>query len=202
MITALAPAPPASATHICQEAVGPHSSDPRFPKKYLDDPWCWSQELGFHRASAPDRERFLLLAKDVRQVSERRISAKQALLLGAGLGTSRFPEPEQVIGRTLTQVLQTARAGYYRGDPHAWARYGQAARGKQWLDEDPAARRSLALELLSAIPGTDPDQELPDVRYGIIAGVFDLYERSTGRPLSCEADRLLGLLTDRLRQLP
>jgi hypothetical protein len=187
--------------HVCQEAVGPHSKDPRFPKKYLDDQWCWSGELGFHRASAPGRERFLLLAKDARQVSERRISARQAVLLGAGAGTSRFPDVEAVLGQTLAQVLQTARSPYYCGDPAAWARYGQAAAGQHWLDQDPAARRDLARELIRAIPGVDPELPLPHDRPGIVAGVFDLYEHSTSRPMSCEADRMLDLLTDRLRQL-
>lgn len=184
--------------HVCQEAVGPHSKDPRFPKKYLEDQWCWNGELGFHRASAPGRERFLLLAKDARQVSERRISATQAVLLGAGAGTSRFPAPEAVMGRTLAQVLQTARSPYYRGDPQVWARYGQAAAGQHWLDDDPAARCSLARELIAAIPGADPGLPLPHDREGIVAGVFDLYERTASRPMSCEADRLLGLLTSLL----
>lgn len=187
--------------HVCQEAVGPYSTDPRFPKKYLDDQWCWNEDLGFHRASAPGKERFLLLTKDVRQVSERRISAKQAALLGAGAGTSRFPDLEAVMGRTLAQVLQTARSPYYRGDPQAWARYGQAAAGMHRLDEDVDTRCSLARELISAMPGVDPDLPLPHGRHGIIAATFDLYERSTSRPMSCEADRLLTLLTDRLRQL-
>ncbi|HEX9226966.1 MAG TPA: hypothetical protein VF885_10000 [Arthrobacter sp.] len=195
---ALATAPARRDGHSCQAAVGPHSTDPRFPKKYLDDPWCWSEGLGFHRASAPGRERFLLLGKDVRQVSERRISAVQSVLLGAGAGTSRFPDAKAVLGETLAQVLQTARPGYYRGDPQVWARYGQAARGQQWLDHDPAARRALARNLIAAIPGVDPDAPLPHDRPGLIAAVFDLYVQSTDRPLSCETDRLLTVLTDSL----
>lgn len=201
-MTATACAPDVALTdgHACQEAVGPPSKDPRFPKKYLDDQWCWSGELGFHRASAPGRERFLLLAKDARQVSERRISAKQAVLLGAGAGTSRFPDPAAVLGRTLAQVLQTARVGYYRGDPLAWARYGQAAAGKHWLDEDTPARRALALELLAAVPDTT-ETTLPHDGTGMIAGIFDLYAGTAVRPLSCETDRLLGVLTARLHTL-
>lgn len=186
--------------HTCQAAAGPAAGDPRFPKKYLDDPWCWSEELGFHRTSAPGLERFLLLAKDVRQVSERRISATQAVLLGAGAGTSRLADPKEVLGETLGQVLQAAHPVYYRGDPQVWARYGQAARGRQWLDEDPPARRRLARELLAAIPGMDPGMPFPHDRHDLIAGVFGLYVQSTHRPLSCETDRLLTVLTDSLHR--
>lgn len=196
----LAPAPARRDGHDCQVAVGPHSTDPRFPKKYLDDPWCWSEDLGFHRASAPDVEKFLLLGKDARQVSARRISATQAVLLGAGAGTSRFPDLKEVLGETLAQVVQTARPGYYRGDPQVWAQYGQAASGQKWLDTDPAARRALARKLIAAIPGVDPEQPLPHERPGIIAAVFDLYVQSTNRPLSCETDRLLNVLTGSLHR--
>jgi hypothetical protein len=199
MTTVFAPAP--AKGHICQGADGVAGGDPRFPKKYLTDPWCWSEKLGFHRTSAPARERFLDLAKDVRQVSERRISAKQAVLLGAGAGTSRHPDVTACLGETLAQVLQVASHGYYRGDPLVWARYGQAAAGRHWIDSDPDARRRLAEELRAAVPGADTGLPLPHDRPGIIAGIFDLYASTTDRPMTSETDRLLSRLTGMLRRL-
>ena len=111
----------------------PHSCQPvdfavtgtAFPKKYVEDPWCWSPETGFHRTSRPDTERFPRLSLATRQVTGNAISPEQAFRLGLGTGTGTGPinAPGPVL-----DVLKIADKPGYAGDPDLWARLGHASR--------------------------------------------------------------------------
>jgi hypothetical protein len=142
-----------------------------------------------------------MLGKDAREVSERRISARQAIRLGAGAGTSPDTALEQLLGLTLSQVADVADFPFYRGDPHRWAEFGAAAAGKHWIDGDGAARKRLAMALLGELARFLPaggavmgEDEAP-------FSILERYARASGKPMSHEMDHLLSVLAGELATL-
>jgi len=72
--------------HRCQQFSGVRVPDPWLPKKYQDDPWCWSPELGFHRSSDPLNRHRLTQNTGLRSVTMKSMVGFQAFRLGAGVG--------------------------------------------------------------------------------------------------------------------
>lgn len=114
-------------SHSCQP-VEYAETGAAFPKKYVEDPWCWSPETGFHRMSRPDAERFPRLSLAMRQVTGNAISPEQAFRLGLGAGTGTGPISTPA---PMLEMLKLADKPGYAGDPDLWARLGHAARGTE-----------------------------------------------------------------------
>lgn len=82
--------------------------------RFQTNPWCWSPQLGFHRAADPARTIRLAQSPRSKPVANKAISAVSALSLGAGLGTGNhgcrgmselFPRLVEVTeGRRLPDV--------------------------------------------------------------------------------------------------
>lgn len=102
--------------------------------KYQWDPWCWSPELGFHRASQPGMPVQLraATATGIRWVGPTFIDIYLALRLGYGLGTgdSRTGGIPEFVHRfcEISDYISFA-------DASVFARFGLAARGYRQLVE-------------------------------------------------------------------
>ncbi|RDI35457.1 hypothetical protein DFR72_1011208 [Lentzea flaviverrucosa] len=78
--------------HTCQPFLGDVVDDPRFPAAFQRDPWCWTSQLGYHRASAPSVPVELTLAHDRHVVvNADAVRIDQAMSLGLGWGTCNAP---------------------------------------------------------------------------------------------------------------
>ena len=74
--------------HTCQPFLGDVVDDARFPAAFQRDPWCWTSQLGYHRASAPSVPVELTLAHGRHVVVDAdAVRIDQAMSLGLGWGT-------------------------------------------------------------------------------------------------------------------
>lgn len=118
--------------HECQRTSVAGINDPDFANIYRKNPWCWSEDLGFHRSKTPSERLYPQLSKGSKFVSPTKIQAQQAVRLGVGAGTSNHGGARDVIGESLARVVEIAEHPVYKGDPELWARYGAAAQGKNF----------------------------------------------------------------------
>lgn len=188
--------------HACQPASST-LRDTQFPAKYIQDPWCWSPETGFHRSSSPETERFPRLSKGTRLLSADSIDAAQAFRLGLGIGTGMTSLTGNT-SRAVFSMLALSRLHHYAGDPDLWAQLGAAAVGRTWIDQDRSQIARLMrlmlshyvgsqacaapLPLIKTITGaaseTDRTALEADSRTAAIAGAL----LDTGRSADCTAD--------------
>ncbi|MFB8242869.1 hypothetical protein ACFC58_40675 [Kitasatospora purpeofusca] len=87
---------PAYRGHTCQLYTGHEDSpydddlvdDPDFRLTFKRNPWCWSPELGFHRARTPHVPERLAGLTNGKFVGPAGVNMWQAVRLGAGWGTT------------------------------------------------------------------------------------------------------------------
>lgn len=115
---------------MCQKFTGAREADPHFPLKYQRDPWCWSAELGFHRASAPDIPVQLRAGIGARFAGPDFLIPHQALSLGYGLGTSNMGT--RGIDEFVKRFVEIGEVVTFP-DAATFAWFGHAARGYEQL---------------------------------------------------------------------
>lgn len=166
--------------HSCQP-VEHAETGTAFPKKYVEDPWCWSPETGFHRMSRPGTERFPRLSLAMRQVTGNAISPEQAFRLGLGTGTGTGPVS---VPQYTLELLRLAGKPGYAGDPDLWARLGHAARDCSGARME----QEVAQELLDAFRHTRAGMAGSGRTPETVAAAVDLFIRATPAPYSWEVD--------------
>lgn len=141
--------------HECQRTNAVGDNDPNFANIYRKNPWCWSEDLGFHRSKKPSQRLYPELSKGSKFVSPTKIQAQQAVRLGAGAGTSNHGGARDVLGESLARVIEIAQIPAYKGDPELWARYGSAAKGKDF-DESLSQIQDVVRIMLTELILVDP----------------------------------------------
>lgn len=123
------------------------------------DPWCWSAGLGFHRTSTPNVREKIILDRPGRIRTSQSLTAAEAVAIGAGLRVQDAGSIGIAVGETLHRLLAFTDEPYYWGEAEFWARFGKAAAGKAWIDDDPGQlhyiTRLMVAGVLQVIPGMD-----------------------------------------------
>lgn len=114
--------------HRCQPFTGydPHLDDPQFRLAYQRNPWCWSEELGFHRAQAPHVPLVAVGITGQSFVGAGGMDFWQALRLGAGWGTSIHPQDGVEMTEQTSRVFEVVDRAW-EGDLEPVARLGRLA---------------------------------------------------------------------------
>ncbi|MER5642317.1 hypothetical protein ABT095_35925 [Kitasatospora sp. NPDC002227] len=153
--------------------------EPEFRRTYKANPWCWSPELGFHRASTPHIPERLTGLTNRQFVGPRGMNLWQAVRLGAGWGTSTGP----CDGDWTEQTWRVMVAVDYRwrGDLEPAARLGQLmgalvdGGGQERLAADRTARRGWFRDsVLEFLPHPAMGMEWNDVLLRACRGEADL----------------------------
>ncbi|GLZ28126.1 hypothetical protein Lesp02_03160 [Lentzea sp. NBRC 105346] len=118
--------------HTCQPFLGDQVDDPRFPLTFQQDPWCWTRQVGYHRASSPSVTVELTPARGRNVVvSNDSIRIDQAMSLGLGWGTCNAAP---VLDDFLRHFLDLADyADFPSAEP--FTRLGHAARSYSQLSD-------------------------------------------------------------------
>lgn len=149
--------------HICGVFTEYAGVEPQAGPPDGKERWCWSPETGFHRPSAPGVREHLILDRPGRIRTDRSVTAAEAVAVGAGLRIEDTGQIGAVIGQTLYRLLAFTDEPYYWGEAEFWARFGRAAAGKAWIDDDPGQlhyiTRLMVAGVLQVIPGMDCFEE-------------------------------------------
>ena len=116
--------------HVCQPRPGGFPC-PEFPGAYMHNPWCWTPELGFHRARDPGTEVTLSpCRRGGRAVGKNYVSMGQAVRLGIGIGTSFWGggDQEHGWGEMFSRILEVVDHGPWPRDPAVYANFGYKIR--------------------------------------------------------------------------
>lgn len=143
--------PPVSSNeHRCQRYQGLWQQDPEFPRTYQTNAWCWTPELGFHRAKTPDQPLSVRIRNTGRRVGPDHMWTWQAMRLGMGEGTASGGGTEQHLSPVFERALEVMWS--YRGDADPIALYGHRCRGlSDALDANDRVRRAVYTDALLRI---------------------------------------------------
>lgn len=141
------------------------------------NPWCWSPAVGFHSPAKPGERVHLILDRPGRVRIERSVTASEAVAIGAGLRASDSGSIGSVIGQTLHRLLAFTDEPYYWGEAEFWARFGRAAAGKSWIDDDPGQLHYITRLMVAGVLEVIPRMDCFDEYRRLLAGQITAADR-------------------------
>lgn len=139
--------------------------------------WCWSPAVGFHSAENPGERVKLILDRPGRIHTKQSVTAAEAVAIGAGLRVSDAASIGLVIGQTLHRLLAFTDEPYYWGEAEFWARFGRAAAGKSWIDEDPGQLHYITRLMVAGVLEVIPRMDCYDEYRRLLAGQITAADR-------------------------
>ncbi|WP_327071931.1 hypothetical protein [Kitasatospora sp. NBC_01302] len=97
--------------------------EPEFRKNFKTNPWCWSPELGFHRARTPHIPVHLVGLTSGKFVGPKGMNMWQAIRLGAGWGIGTEPSRGRWVEQTWRVMVATDY--WWTGDLEPVAQLGR-----------------------------------------------------------------------------
>lgn len=141
------------------------------------NPWCWSPAVGFHSPDNPEKRVPLILDRPGRIRTRWSVTAAEAVAMGAGLRVADSGSIGVVIGQTLHRLLAFTDEPYYWGEAEFWARFGRAAAGKSWIDEDPGQLHYITRLMVAGVLEVTPRMDCYDEYRRLLAGQITAADR-------------------------
>ena len=132
--------------------------------------WCWSPALGFHRAGDPGERVKLILDRPGRIRTGKSVTAAEAVAVGAGMRIADAGSIGLAIGQTMHRLLAFTDEPYYWGEAEFWARFGRAAAGKSWIDDDPHLLHYITRIMVAGVLEVIPHMDFYDEYRRLLAG--------------------------------